>query len=415
MRAYTAVSARTMAAVMAASENPYDRLCPNLPSQLPAIAATVQEKVDHRSIMQQLFNSESLRNIHSVEGTYSTESPGPKSEIEVSSAAAMSCDDLIKLCNVTRSACAAWSSSKQDGQLAHLYSRLRCLFSTFPSLAHSFSDDPMGVLAGPVTSHFIRRIRLHHVLELVHEFGQDASTVVFHSIWEALEPVFESPFDPRYQGPRTFQTFPSDLKGPWVIHVVHHAIHALTSFVPQASRETWHLVWSTIVNGKAYGKQKQIPDDPIRSPWLSILDSFEQDSAMRMAKRLIRSIGARTCLEETLRACGIDDAKPDPRLQPWKTSRRLRESITSLLVEEEQNIRMATFKTKYREELRHGGELIGTTSLIWLEWLRRCFLKEWDGSLQINRWTVAGSALELIEDLCKTKYLLLGNTEVEDN
>jgi hypothetical protein len=399
-----------MAVVLASLEDAPKRICPNLPSQLPTIATAIQERVDPRSLTQQLFNSESLRNIHSFENTDPSKLLRDESAVRVSAPVPMSCDDLIGLCDATRSARSASSPVKQDDatQFGHLYLTLHCLFSNFSSLADSFPDEPMSVLASSGITHTaIHHIRLHHVFESVHAFGQDASNLVFDSIWQALEPIFESPFDPTHQGPRSFQTVPSDSKNSRVSNVVYHAIHALTSLVPRAQRGVWHMVWSTLVNGKAYGKQRNLRDDPVASPWLSILDSFEQESALRMAKRLVRAIGARTCLEETLCACGVEDAKPNPRLQIWKTSRRIRESVTDLLIQEEQSIRLATFKTKYRDELRHGGELVGTTSLVWLEWLRKCFLKEWDGSLHINRWSVAGSALELIEDLCKSKTLLL--------
>ncbi|KAH0360165.1 hypothetical protein KCU65_g9561, partial [Aureobasidium melanogenum] len=391
-----------MAVVLASSEDAYNHLCPNLPSQLPTITATVQERVDHKSIMQQLFNSESLRNIHLIENAYPSKPLDGESSIDISPSGPMSCEDLTKLCDSIHDARSAASPSKQDDQLAYLFSRLRCLFSSFSFLAHSFSDNHMDVLPGSTTPQSRKYYtKLHHVLESVHAIGQDASAIVFDSMWQALEPVFESPFDLKHTEPRSFQTFPANSKGAQVPSVVYCAIHALTSFVPEASRETWHTIWSAVINGKAYGKQKHSQVDHASSSWLSVLDKFEQEPALRMARRLVRAIGARTCLEETLSACDTDDANPDPRLQIWKTSCRIRKSIIDLLVQEEQSIRLARFKTRYRDDLRHGGELIGTTSLIWLEWLRKCFLKEWDGSLRINRWSAAGSALELIEDLWK--------------
>ncbi|KAK6003157.1 hypothetical protein QM012_001002 [Aureobasidium pullulans] len=391
-----------MAVVLASSEDAHKRLCPNLPSQLPAVTASVQERIDHKSIMQQLFNSESLRSIHLIKDADSLGPLNDDSSIEIPSYRSMSCDDLTKLCNTALSARFTVLPSEQDVQHVYLLATLRCLFSNFSYLAHSFLDNPMDILPGTTTSHStIFCIKLHRVLELVHALGQDASSVVLDSIWQSLEPLFESPFDPKHTESRSFQTFPSDRKGSRVPSVVHYAIHALASFVPQASRESWHTVWSATVNGKAYGKQKRSSDERDLPPWLSILDQFEQEPALRMARRLIRAIGARTCLEETLVACDVGNAKPDPRLQIWKTDHKIRESIIDLLVSEEQSIRLSTFKTKYRDDLRHGGELVGTTSLIWLEWLRKCFLKEWDGSLRINRWSVAGSALELIEDLWK--------------
>jgi len=202
-----------MAVVLALFEDAHERLCPNLPSHLATITTAVQERVDPRSITQQLFNSESLRNIHLIDNDYPPKPLSDESTIRVESPASMSCHDLIELCDTTRSARSALLTPKQDGatQLAHLYSRLHCLFSSFSSLAHSFSDDPLGILAKSATPHAAtRRIRLHCVLESVHAVGRDASNLMFDSIWEALEPIFESPFDLKHQGTRTYQTFPSD-------------------------------------------------------------------------------------------------------------------------------------------------------------------------------------------------------------
>ncbi|THY78243.1 hypothetical protein D6C86_00299 [Aureobasidium pullulans] len=404
LRSYTAVSARAMAVVLASSENALDRLCPNLPSHLPAVLAAPQEKLDSKAIMQQLFNSESLRNIHSLEDTHTPRLVHERS-LSGNSFLTVSCDDLVRLCDAT---CSLHLGSESDQHIITArnrpYTRLDSIFSDFTNLAQSFSDDPMNVRKDPETHRSaIYSVRLHHALESVHALGEDASNIVFDSTWRALEPIFESPFDSRHKGPRTFQTISSDAKSSSVSDVVYRAIHTLTSFVPRAGWNTWYFAWSALVHGRAHGKQMDRRDSEYFSPCLPILDAFEQDTALRMAKRLVRAIGARTCLEETLSACSKGDAKPDPRLQVWQTNRRIRSSITDLLVQEEQNIRLASFKTIWRDDLRHGGELVGTTSLIWLEWLRKCFLKEWDGSLRINRWSVAGSALELIEDLWNHK------------
>ncbi|KAI5199560.1 hypothetical protein E4T39_06156 [Aureobasidium subglaciale] len=393
-----------MAVVLASSADASQHLCSYLPSRLPAIITDPQERLDTKSMLQQLFDGQSLRTFHLVEGVEPSMSTKGEVTLGPMSAHPMSCDDLIELCEASRSTYSTSSFLDHRGlaDLDLISGRLSSTFSSFYCLALCFSDNPMGVCEGLAIPHStIYRTRLHNALETVHALGSNASNLVFDSMWKSLEPLFESPFDTSKLRPGIFQTFPSDRKGSCVSGVVCCAIHALTSFVPNAGRETWAMVWSTLVHGKAYGKQRSTKPRLSLTSWLEVLDAFEQESALRMAKRLIRAIGARTCLEETLSACDTEYAKPDPRLGEWRIKRRIKESIADFLVHEEQSIRRALFKTESRDEIRNGGELVGTTSLIWLEWLRKCFLKEWDGSLQINRWSVAGSALELIEDLWK--------------
>ncbi|KAI5252198.1 hypothetical protein E4T42_03540 [Aureobasidium subglaciale] len=393
-----------MAVVLASLADASHHLCPYLPSRLPAIVTDLQERLDNKSIVQQLFDSQSLRNFHLIEDAEPLTSTQDEDASEPISARPMSCDDLIELCEASRNTLSTASGLNHCGPASFelISARLSSMFSSFSCLALCFSDNPMGVCGDLDIPHCaIHRTRLHNALETVHALGSDASNVVFDSMWKSLEPLFESPFDTSKPSPRIFQTFPSDRKGSHVSGVVYCAIHALTSFVPRAGRDTWAMVWSTIIHGKAYGKQRSVKPGPSSTSWLEVLDALEQESALRMAKRLIRAIGARTCLEETLSACSTEDAKPDSRLGIWRTTRRIKESVAGFLIQEEQSIRLAHFEAESRDEIRHGGELVGTTSLIWLEWLRKCFLKEWDGSLQINRWSVAGSALELIEDLWK--------------
>jgi hypothetical protein len=380
---------------------------------MPTLLTPPQERLDPKSLVQQLFNTAAALDFHSLDNpAHSNMSADIENSSFSSVSAPISCHELTTLWNATRTAHANAPASEQDSipELDHAISRLTCAFSDFTCLSQSLFDDPMAIWENPTHQSTIYCVRLDYALRYwtVHTFGRFTPSLIFDSFWEALEPIFDSPFAPRSHGSKKARIISSKEEDSKVVSVIYRSIHALTSSIPRAQRETWHVVWSTVVNGRAYGKQREMQDDLLFSPWLRILDAFEQESALRMAKRLIRAIGARTCLEETLTACGANDADADPELIAWSTSCRVRQSIIDLLIQEEQSVRRAKFKTKWRDELRHGREILGTTSLVWLEWLRKCFLKEWDGKLRINRWTVAGSALELIEDLCKSITLLAG-------
>lgn len=289
--------------------------------------------------------------------------------------------------------------------------RLASVLSDFICLSQSFSDNPLRVMTNPSSNHPAHSVYSDWALSswTDHHNGNNPS-IIFDNIWKALGPIFESPFAPRSQWPTTFLTLPPVSKSTEVHTVVYHAIHALTSSVPRTDRQDWQVVSSVVINGKAYGKQQRLKDGTTFPSWLDVLDAFEYEPALRMAKRLIRAIGARTCLEEALDADGDGKAENESVLRNWKVPvhLKLKRAILNMLVQEERKVRLIRFGDVIRDDIRHGKMLPRTTSLVWLEWLRKCFLKEWDGSYRVNRWSVAGSALELIEALCE-KNISLGS------
>lgn len=441
-RKLTSISARAMAVLLVASDQVEECLCPYLStSQLTTSYAEIPEKIDRKSVIQRLFSTQALENIqmtarHLTNG--GSNGIGPFQEIidsqetglsryqlppsvavyehnsyapdQVSeSLGCLTCTEMTSL----RKTLALSSHGRSDsylndwtydnGKRSPLHpstNRISSQLSDFKSLSGSLLDHPLDIYSEP----FQHDLPTTWIDQAFRGWSTVDQALIFDSIWLALEPLFESPFVLPDQYPDHFVSLPPSKGFLPTVHVVMCALHALTASVPRAPEETWQVILSTVVNGRAHGKQRNRPSNSYSSPWVHILDSLEFEPGLRMAKRLVRAIAARTCLEETLLICGVNDQMTDATFKAWKFPKadKIRASIITELIEEERKVREAKFGDSTRDEARHSKALSGTTSRVWLEWLRKCFLKEWDGSYRISRWGVAGAALEMVEQMCKS-------------
>lgn len=446
-RKLTCISARAMAVLLVASDYAEGCLCPYISeSQLTSPLLETLEKIDRKSIIQKLFNTQALVNLEMITqqsrfGGFDLTEPipgdpsrqvkvrpkqrshSPLAASELFSApdkiseepSCLTCTEMICLEETPvsfheRQIDSLYLSDWIDGNEKHSHyrpsaDRIFSELSDFKKLAESFTDQPLNIFGNSPQ----KRMPTVRLDEAFRGWSSAEQTLIFNSIWMALEPFFESPFVPLDQYPARFVSLPPSEGFLPTVHVSMCALHALTASVPQASEETWHIILSTVVNGKAHGKQRNRPSDIRSSPWVHILDALEFEPGLRMANRLVRAIAARTCLEETLSACGVNDRTDDLTMKTWSSPEKstLKSSIIKLLIEEERRVREAKFGDSTRDETLHGKALSGTTSMVWLEWLRKCFLKDWSGSFHFSRWGVAGAALEMIEEMCKHLTCLL--------
>lgn len=374
-RQYTAVTARAMAVELATSIDPDRYMCPYVSSdRIARLSTEIQQKTDPKSVVQQLFNTKAFRNLQS---TNTLLHEPPDDHILKPEAARLSCVSMIEI-------------KVHSIEPESIFNGL----SSFENLASSFHDHPIEIWT-PTKQHDLPSVRLDQALR---GWPSSVQILIFDSMWLALAPLFESTIPPSNQQTRNNVTLSPSSDPESIANAVITTIHALTASIPRAQRDTWHVVWSTVVNGRAYGKQRYRKSDIYSSPWLHILDAFESEPALRLTQRLIQAVAARTCLEETnltedteVKSLGH---KPE---HPYS----IRTMILNSLVEEERKVRMAKYGSHVRSEKLHGKSLLGTTTLLWLEWLRKCFLKHWDGTFRISRWGVAGAALEMMEDICK--------------
>lgn len=180
------------------------------------------------------------------------------------------------------------------------------------------------------------------------------------------------------------------------------AIQALIAFVPRADLDTWKVVWKvvldTLSDGLAYGKQRFCKAEVDSS--LPILDAFESEPALNLATRLMEVVAASDAAQiaPALRMHGDESDLP-------AVVSTLRQGILSWFIENSSTFWRESGKSKGEETLQRQTPF-ETTSIIWLEWLRKCFLKSWDGSYRVSRRSVAGVALLLMHDFCERNYLL---------
>lgn len=301
----------------------------------------------------------------------------------------LSCDELISIkanlrdlkfdANATQAKRSLATAGGKE-MYASTQQKLLGILSSHDYLSRSFRDRPLEIRS-TVTTHDLPATRLDHAFR---GWPHDYQVLIFDSIWRALGPLSES----------SILSTSSELDH-LISNVAISTLRALTASIPRAQRDTWHVVLSTIVNGRAYGKQRYRKSDMYTSPWLHVLDAFESEPALRLLSRLVTIIAARDCVE----AC-VPDNETHGQTYP-NHAQGVRHKLLASLIQEEKAVRNAKYGDLLRDDVLHGKSVLGTTSLLWLEWLRKLFLKHWDGSFRIHRKGISGAALELMEDICK--------------
>lgn len=401
-----------MAVELALSENPERYTCPYvLDVQAARLSTDKQPKIDPRSIMQQLYNTKAFRSLQAEGIDYGKFNlpnkrvpPSSANYVESSDGAKLregstcvTCDSMTTLkVSLTSIDYRAVISSLRPGctqvfaeesYLTSLKKMLRAL-SSLDTLMISFNDRPLDILDASSKPE-LPSLRLDQAFR---GWPSSVQVAIFDSLWLAMDTL--SKVEPSRADQQTLLTSEklceSDAK------VINYAVHALTASIPRAQRDIWHIVWSTVVNGRAYGKQRYRRSDIYTSPWLHILDAFESEPALRLAENVIKAIAARSRHYGTF----VPEKANIAFGSPVKIS-NTQNIIMELLIEEEAKVRFAKYGRDVRVDNLHGKHLIGTTSLIWLEWLRKCFLKHWDGGFRLDRMGIAGAALELMEGICK--------------
>lgn len=175
-------------------------------------------------------------------------------------------------------------------------------------------------------------------------------------------------------------------------HIVMICIHSLTSSVSVGWPHTWAQLrklrgWGVILPTAA-------PDiDSFSHPYLEITDELEYEPAIRLAERLLRAIGARTCFEHILSTIkkqqqeqGIDDI-----------------TLVDVIVQHLVIVERVALASKKRL----GSSSTTTDDPGWtvtatlVEWLKTVITKRWDNKPEINRWSSVGTAVLLLDKLCK--------------
>lgn len=144
--------------------------------------------------------------------------------------------------------------------------------------------------------------------------------------------------------------------------------------------------------GQAYPYEDMLTSR-YQSPWLHLLDDFEHQPALRLVYRLVQAVAYRSQLERAV-------AKARGKAPDRGDNRPLRDSAIVYLVK----IRDET-QLDLHDELQPVNNLI-LFPWIMVEWLKKAFLKHWDGDFKLMRTSVPGGTLELLRSFFRHRESL---------
>ena len=201
------------------------------------------------------------------------------------------------------------------------------------------------------------------------------------------------------------------------VHIVKIALAALIASVPECNEETWSAVRKLRASGKIAPDPQNLRLGRVSmDATLEVMDSYGDEMALSLMKRVVRAIAARQCMSEISRYPGLGTDKD-------KTSTDNGEAFMNILLREVTDSD-ATDINLAQHSVVEGGfsatqgptsenpmeesskSLISRRLHIYaiIEWLRSVILSEWDGKPEVPRWGPMGGALEFLVYLCKLNF-----------
>jgi hypothetical protein len=244
--------------------------------------------------------------------------------------------------------------------------------------------------------------------------------LIFDSLWLALEALSTPPPEldvqksPRLRPSRkgaSTDSIPEQLTGtqkaaatasPYLstqeaAHIVMICIHALTSLVPIAWPHTWAQIrklrsWGIIVPNAAPNTNS------FKHPYIDIIDELEYEPALRLADRLLRAIGTRTCYEHILASLKKSD---DP--QGKEEFEAANDTLVDVIVRHLEVVERVALASKRRMNSNQdtSQDPGWTVTATFMEWLRTIIIKKWDSKAVINKWSSVGTAIMVLDKLRK--------------
>lgn len=254
--------------------------------------------------------------------------------------------------------------------------------------------------------------RLSHAFR---DWTQRNGALVFDSLHEALEALFRPPPEldtqksPRLKpslkdaaSSRTTTSRPVPgryLSNIEVAHIVMVCIHALTSSVSMGWPHTWVHVrklrgWGVVIPGAT---PNSVPTDKFVHPWLEIVDELEYEPAVRLATRLLQAIGTRRCYEHMLATTYAQNDQSAPASSYIEVERLLPTLLGHLTQVEKAALHR---KRRMSSTTQNTDDDPGwTVTATLMEWLRTIIVHQWDGNVEINKWSSVGTAVTLMTHL----------------
>ncbi|KAI4909875.1 uncharacterized protein J4E92_010491 [Alternaria infectoria] len=284
------------------------------------------------------------------------------------------------------------------------------LLASFHDTNQDFKDSPLPHLDSSRLANSFR------------DWNHRNGALIFDSLWLALDALFVSPPEldvqksPRLRPSRkgASNSSPSDqsssghqgasryLETHEAAHIVMICIHALTSLVPLG----WPHTWAQIRRLRSWGVMvpTATPNtDAFAHPYMDIIDELEYEPAVRLADRLLRAIGMRTCYEHILASLDVAEANHDDSEQVPPSVGLVDMVIQHLEVVE--RVGLAT-KMKLNSSHDRDGDPGWTVTATFMEWLRTIIVKKWDSKAEINKWSSVGTAVMVLDRLHSKRQAL---------
>ncbi|KAI4638786.1 hypothetical protein J4E93_009814 [Alternaria ventricosa] len=279
------------------------------------------------------------------------------------------------------------------------------LLASFHDTNQDFKDSPLPHLDSSRLANSFR------------DWNHRNGALIFDSLWLALDALFASPPEldvqksPRLRPSRkgASNNSPSDqsssghqgasryLDTHEAAHIVMICIHALTSLVPLG----WPHTWAQIRKLRSWGVMvpTATPNtDAFAHPYMDIIDELEYEPAMRLADRLLRAIGTRTCFEHILASLDVAEPNRDESEQNTPSV-----GLVDLIIQHLEVVERVGMATKMRLNSSHDrdGDPGWTVTATFMEWLRTTIVKKWDSKAEINKWSSVGTAVMVLDKLRK--------------
>ncbi|KAL9104229.1 MAG: hypothetical protein Q9163_000777 [Psora crenata] len=260
--------------------------------------------------------------------------------------------------------------------------------------------------------------------KLLHKRDYHPSSV-FSCLWQSASSLYVS-MPSRFKGTKPEELFPGylsttspakemdALSHTGAAHITKQIFAALVASIELKDQNVWLAVQRLRKSGHIALPEMPEPTADVRktiAETLTILDSFEDDMAHLLLRRLAKAVATRIHLP---------DSRIFPAQQNVKEDSGATLDIITLIVRGltvAKAIMVVQEDVNHRPTLKHGtsightvqsttiGQQIDNNAKIYLEvvveWLRGILLKEWDGNPEVPKCSAVGGALELLGSLYK--------------
>jgi hypothetical protein len=138
--------------------------------------------------------------------------------------------------------------------------------------------------------------------------------------------------------------------------------------------------------------------DAFVHPYMDIIDELEYEPAVRLADRLLRAIGTRTCFEHILASLNVVEAHQGDSGKIISSA-----TLIDVVIQHLEVVERVGMATKLRRNPSHDldGDPGWTVTATFMEWLKTIIVKKWDSKAQINKWSSVGTAVMVLDKLRK--------------